>query len=250
MTILLLPFATLTEGDEVSAKLARQIPRMIGAEIERATEAYGLKAKYLSARGSALDGSPGLVASATMPSGTELLNFGEMYGAQVVVAGQLALRDRDIHLEARVFQTARHEVGFAKRYETFPSYVFDALEEIKLRIIQLLGLTLTDDERIILFRRSTESWQALLYYLLAEDERYGLSIGIVSKDMLAPLALYREALGVDAGFDLAKIGLQQYLFGLFEIENVAASILRRAVTLADEYLTEDVREALQEVLGN
>lgn len=110
---------------------------------------------------------------------------------------------------------------FSKRYETFPSYFFDALEEVKLRITQTLGLTLTDEERVDLFQRQTESWQAFLYFLLAEDERYGLTIGIEPLDLLQPIELYKEALNVDPGFGAAKNALEHYLIMLLERSDVS-----------------------------
>jgi hypothetical protein len=249
LTILLLPFATLAAGDEVSAKLARQVARLIGADLERACANHGLKAKYLSSRGTAESGKAALAATTEMPSLTDMMLAAEMYGADLVCAGQLAVRDRDVHFEVHLAKPKQQAMLFAKRYETFPSYFFDALEEVKLRISQSLGLQLTDEERVDLFQRPTESWQALLYYLLAEDERYGLTIGVEPFDLLQPIELYRESLTVDPAFALAKNGLAHYLVLLLERSDISAPDLRGHIEGVAQYLDPELREVMREVIG-
>jgi len=245
MTVLLLPFATLVEGDEVSAKLARQVARLIGTDLERACAAHDLKAKYLSSRGVGRDGKPALAATTEMPKLSDMIQAGEMYGAEVVCAGTLGVRDRDVHFEVRLANPKKRDaIQFSKRYETFPSYFFDALEEVKLRITQVLGLTLTDDERVDLFQRTTESWQAFLFYLLAEDERYGLTIGIEPLDLLQPIELYREALEVDPGFTAAKNALEHYLIMLLQRSDVDAAKLAGSIRSVQEFLSEELKEVL------
>jgi len=249
MTILLLPFAVFNEGDEVSAKLARQLPRMLGSEIERSCASYDIAAKFLSARGSAQDGRPGLFSTIVLPELETLLQTGEMYGADLIIAGQLGLGDRELRLDMRIASRKKKAMVYAKHFETFPSYIFDALEEIKLRTTQLLGLALGEEERVVLFQRATESWQALLFFLLAEDERYGLTIGIQPGDLLQPLELYRESLLVDPDFAEARSGLEHYLLMLLELPDFAVPRLNLVVKQYGDYLSEPIKELLREVVG-
>src|SRR5690348_8590039 len=103
MRILLLPFAVFEQGDEAAAKLARQIPRMIGMELERAASSYGLNARYLSSRGTAATGEAGLVATSELPSITELSTTAEMYGADFVLSGRFGLSEKHLLLEAHLY---------------------------------------------------------------------------------------------------------------------------------------------------
>jgi hypothetical protein len=247
MTILLLPFASLVSGDEVSAKLARQIPRMIGADIDRACVKHNLSSRYLSSRGTAPDGTPALVATTDLPTGGDMNAQGEMYQAELVITGRVGLSDTGILLEVHIYDVKQKEERFAKRFETFPSYFFDCVEEVKVRITQLCRVDLAEEERLELFRRATESWQAYLYYLLAEDERYGLTIGVIPKDALAPLVLYHEALTTDRTFERAALGLQHYIILLLESDYASALAISQATTDMQEYLGAELIETLREL---
>ena len=246
MTILFLPFTALAR-DEVTAKLCRQISRLIGSEVERAAEQHDMRSKFLSSRGSSADGSPGLVATLELPSPSDLETTARMYGADLVISGKFGLGERNLVLEARLFDTPKRREVFAKRFETYPSYYFDAIEEIKIRIVQTLGISLTDEERVVLLQRSTESWQALLYYLLAEDDRYALSLGIAPINPQGTLDLFREALTIDPEFTLALQSLQHFILLLIEQERVDLPALYTMLREYQEILPGEFQSALQEL---
>jgi hypothetical protein len=247
MRLLLTPFATFTAGDEPSAKLARQLPRMIGRDVERACAKHGLTAKYLSARGTTASGIPGLVATTELPSAKETENLAEMYGADLTLTGRFGLSDTALIIEGRLFRTSDKQEVYAKRFETYPTYYFDAVEEIKTRIVQSLGIELDEKERAELFTRVTESWQAYLFFLLAEDERYGISIGIVPGDILQPLELYRHAIETDSQFEEARTAMQHYVILLIEQDSANALPLVLALKSMNTIVPADFIEAIEEI---
>lgn len=248
MNLLVLPFAVFQQGDEVSAKLSRQLPRMIGSEIENAIGAR-LKARYLSSRGTDVTGRSGLVAATELPSPGDLETVTRMYGGDLVLTGRFGLSDRDILIEARYYETAKKAEVYAKRFETYPTYYFDAVEEIKLRATQLLGIELSEEERVALFSRPTESWQAYLYFLLAEDERYALTLGIPPHDHKGAITLYEEAVKIDPSFIQAKRGLEHLLVLLLENSIISQTHLEVMLKEMENSLTPEFKQAIEDLLS-
>jgi hypothetical protein len=246
MNLLVLPFAVIQQ-DEVAAKLSRQLPRMIGAEIENAIGAR-LKARYLSSRGTDITGKSGLVASMELPSPGDLETVTRMYGGDLVLSGKFGLTDREMLIEGRYYDTAKKAEVYAKRFETYPTYYFDAVEEIKLRAAQLLNIELSDDERVALFSRATDSWQAYLYYLLAEDERYALTLGIPPQDHKGAITLYQEAIKTDPTFIAAKRGLEHLLVLLLENSILNQTQLEVMIKEMGEFVTPEFTQAIDDLL--
>ena len=246
MTVLFLPFAALAR-DEATAKLCRQMPRLIGAELERAAEMHNVRSQFLSSRGTAADGTAGLVATLELPGPSDLETTARMYGADLIVSGKFGLGERNLLLEVRLYDVRNRQEVFAKRFETYPSYYFDAIEEAKIRIVQTLGIELNDEERVTLLRRSTESWQSLLYYLLAEDDRYALSLGIPPVNSRGTLDLFREALAIDPEFTLASQSLQHFILLLIEQDRVDLTELYAMLQDYSEVLSDEFQSALKEL---
>jgi hypothetical protein len=246
MNLLVLPFAVIQQ-DEVAAKLSRQLPRMIGADIENAIGAR-LKARYLSSRGTDITGKSGLVASMDLPSPGDLETVTRMYGGDLVLTGKFGLSDREILIEGRYYDAAKKAEVYAKRFETYPTYYFDAVEEIKLRATQLLNIELSDDERVALFSRATDSWQAYLYFLLAEDERYALTLGIPPQDHKGAITLYQEAAKVDPTFVQAKRGLEHLLVLLLENNIINQTQLEVMIKDLGDFVTPEFTQAIDDLL--
>lgn len=249
-SILLLPLAVFSEGDEIAAKLGRQIPRMLGRQIEEAFAggATPISGRFLAARGSTIEGKAGFVATHSIPDTADLETFARMYGGDALVAGKFGLDARQIFLEASIYSEQKRKVVFVKRYEIYTSYIFDALEEVKLKVVQTLGVVPEEDERIRLFRRPTESWQALLYYLLAEDERYSLQNGMPPAEIFEPLKLYREALAVDPDFTIARQAMEHYVLEVIEQGSVPAVLLRKTLMENSDYLSAEFLREVEEIV--
>ncbi|HET6513029.1 MAG TPA: hypothetical protein VFH43_12615 [Candidatus Kapabacteria bacterium] len=247
MNLLVLPFSVFQQGDEVAAKLSRQLPRMIGSEIENAIGAR-LKARYLSSRGTDITGRSGLVAATELPSPGDLETVTRMYGGDLVLTGRFGLTEREILIEGRYYDVKKKSEVYAKRFETYPTYYFDAVEEIKLRATQLLGIDLGEEERVALFSRPTESWQAYLYYLLAEDERYALTLGIPPQDHKGAITLYQEAINTDPSFIQAKRGLEHLLVLLLENDLISQTQLEVMIGQMSEFVTPEFTQAIDDLL--
>lgn len=247
-TILLLPFATVSEGDEATAKLGRQMPRQIGREIEQALAGQNVRSKFLSMRGTARNGQSGFVATTTLPSFQEILHIGEQYGAEVVLTGKIGLGERNVLFEARVTNVQEKRETFAKLFETYPTYFFDTAEETKLRITQTLGLSLSEEERVALFRRITDSWEAYLYYLMGEDDRYGFETGIIPTHPIGAISYYEKALEIDPQFTSASDSLQHYFLLLLENGTFNSYALKEELERVKQHLPESFYEELTAIL--
>jgi hypothetical protein len=243
MTILLLPFAALHQ-DEATAKLCRQIPRLLGAELERALGGLGVSTRFLSSRGTSEEGRSGLVASLELPAVSDLETTARMFGADLIVTGRFGLTDRNLILEARIYDAAKHLEVYAKHFETYPAYYFDSIEELKVRVVQTLGIELGERERVALMSRATESWEALLHYLLAEDERYALSLGIAVLQPMTTLDLFRDALRIDPEFTIARSAMEHYIVLL--VESGLEIDLRTLLATYEEALSPEFVQAMQE----
>lgn len=248
MTLLLLPFSVYQHGDEVAAKLSRQLPRMLGSALEPTLTMHHVDVRYLSSRGTGADGKPGLVATTQLPSLDDLETTARMYGADFVLYGKFGLSDREVQLEARLFDMRRGRDAYAKAYLTFPTYYFDAVEELKMRVIQTMGIAPGEDERALLFTRPTDSWQAYLYYLLAEDDRYAATLGILPHDTEGTIRLYREALEIDSEFTAAREGLQHFLVLAIEHQMLSEVVLYTIVQDLSQILDPEFITALNEIL--
>jgi hypothetical protein len=171
-----------------------------------------------------------------------------MYGADLIVTGRFGLTELNLILEVRLFDARKMQEIYAKHFETYPTYYFDSIEELKVRVIQSLGLELSKEERVLLMSRATESWEALLYYLLAEDDRYALSLGIGNADPRTTLNLFRDALRIDPEFTLARVAMEHFIVLLAEGDMAAKAI----ATLVDRYrdsLSQEFVAAITEVIG-
>ena len=248
MTLLLLPFSVYQRGDEVAAKLSRQLPRMLGAGLEPVLAPHEVTVRYLSSRGTGADGRPGLVATSEMPSLDDLETTARMYGANFVLYGKFGLTEKEILLESRLFDMKRGIDTYAKAFQTYPTYYFDAVEELKMRVIQTMGIAPGDYERAALFTRPTDSWQAYLFYLLAEDDRYAATLGILPQDPEGTIRLYREALDIDVDFTAAKEGLQHFLVITIEHRLVSDEYLQRIIRELTSVLDQEFVAAINDVL--
>ncbi len=230
--ILVLQFACTRSGDEAEAKLARQLPRTIGKKIQ-ATDVADVD--FLSLRDT-VDGTVYFVNSTEVPDRAALREMAEAQGVGFVLFGKVGAGER-ITIDAQVYDAGSNEIVFRKFFETYAGYTIDALDEIAYRTVQLLATgTLAEEQRVAMFRRETGSWEAFLYFLMAEDDRYGLEHEIVPHDAELPVSAYVEALRIDPAMEEAELGLVRLLVDLAERNLVAPErVLETLSTVVDEF---------------
>lgn len=233
--VLLVQFAVERAGDEAAAKLARQIPRALG---RRLAGSGRFDVRTFIARDR--DGDREVfVNSTTVPDPDALAALAGMHHARFVLAGRIGVGER-IKMEVRVYDAGQGREVYAKGFDVYATYTFDSLEEITVRLAQIAGVEMTREERVALLRRETESWEAYLYFLLAEDDRYGLSLGLVPDRPLVTLDAYAEALTIDAEFESAESGAVAYILEALEREAIteadADASLERIAELAPTLL--------------
>lgn len=202
--ILIIPF-TCTVSDEAEAKLARQIPRFIGKRLDASGK---IDSRFLSLRENV--GSGVVFRNSTVLPTPELLTeIAQTNGFQYVLYGQISAQER-IKIDAKLFDVKHQRIIFQKLYDNYATYTFDALEEICYKLLQSLKLETTVKDRVKMFRRETISWEAFLYFLLAEDYRYGLSVGVMPMNLRQPVDAYLEAYRIDSTMIDAENGLLGY----------------------------------------
>ena len=130
---------------------------------------------------------------------------------------------------------------FRKGFDTYATYTFDVFDEICVRVAQATGTELSREERVAIFQRDTTVWEAFLYYLLAEDDRYGLSVGIPPGDPKLAAAAFIAALERDSDFETAEQSATAYL-----LEAMGAGILTQEEA---ESLLADVAAAAPSLLS-
>ncbi len=230
--ILVLQFACTHSGDEAEAKLARQLPRSIGKKIQAAEVA---EVDFLSLRDT-VDGAVYFVNSTEVPDRTALQEMAANQGVRFILFGKAGAGER-ITIDAQVYDAESNDIVFRKFFETYAGYTIDALDEIAYRTVQLLAIgTLAEEQRVAMFRRETASWEAFLYYLMAEDDRYGLEHEIIPHEVELPVSAYLEALRIDPTMEEAERGLVRLLVELAERNLVAHErVLETLSTVVDEF---------------
>lgn len=234
--LLILQFATGHANEEAEAKLARQIPRVIGRKLNLTER---MDARFLSFRDKVI-GEEVFINSTQLPEHEALDEIAGHHAIRYVMFGKFGVGER-IKLEIHLYDAERRSEIFRKAFETYAAYTFDVFDEICVRTSQAVGIELEKKERVRLFQRDTLSWEAFLYYLLAEDDRYGLAIGVPPLDLSLPLNAYLESLRRDS--DAEVIEASAVGFALEAME--AGSMGREA---AESYL-EKIAGAATEALA-
>lgn len=216
--ILLLQFAAQHEGEEAEARLARQVPRQIGRKLGL-TDRFD--ARFLSFRDRTAAGDTIFINSTQLPDTEVLQEIAAHHGLRYILTGKIGVGER-ITIEAQLYDAQRNAMIFRKGFDTYATYTFDVFDEICVRVAQATGTELSREERVAIFQRDTTVWEAFLYYLLAEDDRYGLSLGIPPGDPALTASAFLAALERDNDFETAEQGATAYL-----LEAMAAGILEQ-----------------------
>jgi hypothetical protein len=215
--ILLLQFAAQHEGEEAEAKLARQIPRQIGRKL-RLTDRFD--ARFLSFRDRTAAGDIVFVNSTRLPDAEVLAEIAAHHGIRYILTGKIGVGER-ITIEAQLYDAQRNGMIFRKGFDTYATYTFDVFDEICVRVAQAIGTELSREERVAVFQRDTTEWEAFLYYLLAEDDRYALSVGIPPGDPELAASAFAAALQRDPDFEAAEQSATAYILEGMEADVIA-----------------------------
>jgi hypothetical protein len=224
LPILILQFATGHPDEEAEAKLARQIPRVIGRKLNLTGR---FDARFLSFRDRVI-GEEVFVNSTQLPEHDALDEIAGHHRIRYVLFGRFGVGER-ITMEVHLYDAERRAAIFRKGFETYAAYTFDVFDEVCVRTAQAVGVELDKRERVRLFQRATTSWESFLYYLLAEDDRYGLAVGVPPLDFSLTQQAYLESLRHDP--DAEEIEASAVAFAL---EGMAAEGIGREA--AEEYL--------------
>lgn len=200
MPVLLLQFAAEHDGDPAEARLARQIPRFLGRKLNLSGR---FQAKFLPFRDNAEDGAAYFINTTALPERDAVAEIAAFHKIRYVLYGKIGVAGQ-IRMEVFLYDASARTTLFRKGFDTYPTYMFDAFDQICAEIAKAAGLDLSRDERLALFSRDTLNWDALLYYLMAEDERYAMLSGVAVPDIAGTVRIFAQALATDPEFRLAE----------------------------------------------
>ncbi|MES2766746.1 MAG: tetratricopeptide repeat protein [Bacteroidota bacterium] len=212
-TILTLPFVATESGNEAQAKLGRQLSRILGQKIQSS----GQVNSHFMAMRETVNEKIVFVNTTQMPNTDDLKEIAKNAKERYVLFGKVGTTNK-INVEACLFDAELGKLIFHKQFETFAGYMFDTLDEITIRVLEAMQIETNIAQRIQIFKRLSDSWEAFLYFMMAEDDRYGLSVGVVPIDANLPMSGYLESLTLDPHMKDAELGLITFVIDLLQYE--------------------------------
>jgi len=231
-SIMMLQFACQNSGTEAEARLARQIPRYIGTKLFRSglfePSFYALRNQQNN-----------VFINATEPPPLDIIdNIAQSNSTPYLLFGKVGIAEK-LKFEFNFYDAKFGKIVLKKGVETYPTYIFDSLDELCLKIINYCELQLTREQRMSLFMRDTLVWEAFLYYLFAEDERYAYSVGIELKEPEKTISHFLEALRFDPDFELAQQACSDFISLLYSHKTISAQkatgYLQNIISVATEH---------------
>ncbi|HYF03475.1 MAG TPA: hypothetical protein VEC36_08865, partial [Patescibacteria group bacterium] len=216
-TILTLPFVATESGNEAQAKLGRQLSRTLGQKIQ----ASGQVESHFFAMRETVDEKIVFVNTTQKPNSDELAEIAKNAKERFILFGKVGTSNK-VNVEACLYDAEAGKLVFHKQFETFAGYMFDTMDEITIRVLEAMKIDTNIEQRVQIFKRASDSWEAFLYFMMAEDDRYGLSVGVEPIDPNLPLNGYLEALTIDPHMKDAELGLITFVIDLLQYELIPA----------------------------
>lgn len=224
-TILTLPFVASETGNEAQAKLGRQLSRIIGQKIQSSEQ---VDAHFMAMRDTVKEKIV-FVNTTQKPDYDDLKEIAKNSKERYILFGQVGTTNK-INLEACLYDAELGKLIFHKNFETFAGYMFDTMDEVTIRVLEAMKIETNIDQRVQIFKRASDSWEVFLYFMMAEDDRYGLSVGVEPIDPNLPISGYLEALTLDPHMKDAELGLITFIIDLLQYELIDAETAAEKLT--------------------
>jgi TolB-like protein len=224
-TILTLPFVATESGNEAQAKLGRQLSRIIGQKIQ----ASGQVDSHFMAMRETVNEKIVFVNTTQKPENEDLKEIAKNAKERFILFGKVGTTNK-VNVEACLYDAEAGKLVFHKQFETFAGYMFDTLDEITIRVLEAMKIETNIDQRVQIFKRQSDSWEAFLYFMMAEDDRYGLSVGVEPIDPNLPMSGYLEALTLDPHMKDAELGLITFVIDLLQYELITPETAAEKLT--------------------
>ena len=164
---------------------------------------------------------------------------GEKLGAMYVLEGSIRRAGNRLRITTQLVEsTTRHSV-WAERYDRQMEDVFAIQEEISLSIAKALEITLSPQEERVIAKKPTANPQAYDFYLRGRNY-------LRQRQFEYALAMYQEAVKLDANFALAYAGIAHVWGGMHEFRNQTPEFVEKGLEACAkaERLAPDLAEVL------
>jgi serine/threonine protein kinase/tetratricopeptide (TPR) repeat protein len=164
---------------------------------------------------------------------------GEKLNAMYVLEGSIRRAGNRLRVTTQLVESdTRHSV-WAERYDRQMEDVFAIQEEISLSIAKALEITLSPQEERVIARKPTDNPQAYDFFLRGRNY-------LRQRQFEYALAMYEEAVKLDANFALAYAGMAHVWGGMHEFRSPNPEFIEkgRAAVATAERLAPDLPEVI------
>lgn len=213
--ILCLQFSCLTQ-DEAQSRLSRQIPRYISRKLSLSNK---FNSSFFSFKGE-INSVECFLNTSTSPTIDIIDEIANNHSTPYVLYGKFGIEDK-LKIEIYLYDAKICKIVYKNAIDVYPTYLFDSLDELCSKIVSIAGFILEKEDRMSLFSRDTLNWDAFLYYILAEDDRYAYTIGIKIPSFENTISLYFESLKIDCEFELSEKACIAFITDLYIKEKIS-----------------------------
>lgn len=170
----------------------------------------------------------------------DLKSIAQSLSVNYILEGKIQRINNRIKVNTSLIEVAKNKNIWADSYERDLSDIFELQSDIAQAIAISLSAKLTDEEKVLLEKKPTESFTAYEYYMRGRNYYYKYNV----TDNLRAIEEFRKAIRTDPDFALAYAGLGDAFsqnYGRFKMERFwidsAKSVSQKAIAL-DSNLSE------------
>jgi serine/threonine protein kinase/Flp pilus assembly protein TadD len=165
---------------------------------------------------------------------------GEKLGAMYVLEGSIRRAGNRLRITTQLVESRTRHSVWAERYDRQMEDVFAIQEEISLSIAKALEITLSPQEEKVIARKPTANPQAYDFYLRGRNY-------LRQRQFEYALAMFQEAVKLDANFALAYAGIAHVWGGMHEFRTQDPDYVKKGLEASAK--AEQIAPDLPEVLS-
>src|SRR5580658_7696630 len=164
---------------------------------------------------------------------------GDKLGAMYVLEGSIRRAGNRLRITTQLVESATRHSVWAERYDREMEDVFAIQEEISLSIAKALEITLSPQEEKVIARKPTGNSQAYDFYLRGRNY-------LRQRQFEYALAMYEEAVKLDANFALAYAGIASVWGGMHEFRSPNPEFIEKGLAACKkaEHIAPDLPEVI------
>jgi serine/threonine protein kinase/tetratricopeptide (TPR) repeat protein len=164
---------------------------------------------------------------------------GEKLGAMFVLEGSIRRAGNRLRITTQLVESETRHSVWAERYDRQMEDVFAIQEEISLSIAKALEITLSPQEEKVIAKKPTDNPQAYDFFLRGRNY-------LRQRQFEYSLAMYEEAVKLDANFALAYAGLANVWGGMHEFRSPNPEFIEKGLAACKkaEHIAPDLPEVI------